>query len=201
MRALGSPRVTMKMWKDWYFAFKKRGSRNTSAAIANFKRGDKKRARREGRVEVQMQFGEIHKELSDMTLAELRALAVSMPALSVELATELHFRLWDWLVKNAHTLPGKSDWPGWDGTPDAETNVVRFGGHKIWQACFLCYMQCNAHGKSRRNCTLCPMHLLSLKGGYVYCDAYHQWLNACLDRNPPLAACWAARIRDCVKRG
>lgn len=92
MRALGSPRVTMKMWKNWYFVFKKRSSRNTPAAIANFKRGDKKRARREGRAEVQAQLMEVGKDLQDMNIEQLRALAISMPALSVELATELHFR-------------------------------------------------------------------------------------------------------------
>lgn len=195
MKALGNPRITMKMWKKWYFVFNHR-HRTTCEALANFKRGDKKRARREGRAEVRAGLYDSGTDLQDMTIDQLRALAASMPELSPDLATELHFRLWDWLVHNAHRLSMKQDWPGWDTTQITPTSG-RFGGHKICNACFLCYMDLRWNG----NCNVCPMHLLSLKYDLVYCKAYHHWLDACLDRNVSLAAFWATRIRDCVKRG
>lgn len=198
MRALGNPRVPVKVWKEC--GLFRNHKRNTREALANFKRGDKKRARRDGKQDVQARLAEGGDNLQEMTLDQLRALAASMPELSPELATELHFRLWDWLVHNANHLPMKQDWPGWD-TVQLIPLDVHFGGHKIFNACFMCYMQLRLHCDIKARCTLCPMHLLSLKYDLVYCDAYYHWLNACLERNPPLAAFWATRIRDCVKRG
>lgn len=194
MKALGNPRVPVKVWKAC--GLFRNHSRNSREALANFKRGDKKRARREGRAEVQSGLYDIGADLRDMTIDQLRALAASMPELSPDLATELHFRLWDWLVHNAHRLAMKQDWPGWD-TAQLIPLDGRFGGHRICNACFLCYMQFRRHG----DCKSCPMHLLSLKYDLMYCKAYHHWLDACLDRNVSLAAFWASRIRDCVKRG
>lgn len=196
MRALGNPSVPVKVWKEC--GLFRNHKRNTREALANFKRGDKKRARREGRAEALTQLAEARNELPDMNIEELRALAASLPALPADLAAELHYRLWSWVVDHAHERPLKSDWPGWDcGTHN------QFGGHRIFQECFLCTGQFYIHGEFGRTCCEdCPMNRMAIRHGIQYCAPYQNWNWAnIVDSNVARAAFWASRIRDCVKRG
>lgn len=164
MRALGNPKVPVKVWKEC--GLFRNHKRNTREALANFKRGDKKRARREGRAEVQAQMDDIQ-NLREMTIDELRDLASSYKtALPDGLLYELHYRLWDWLVHN----PGKQkmEWPGWDS---GEYRI--FGKHFINAGCFLCRATAQrATPKELMRCYKCPMHELSRQYGSSYCGHF-----------------------------
>ena len=193
MKALGNPRITMKMWKKWYFVFNHR-HRTTCEALANFKRCDKKKARRESRAEAQVQLADMQ-NLQALTIDELRDLAASYTdALPTALLYELHYRLWDWLAHNPDQY--KYDWPNWDG------EYRMFGGHFINAGCFLCRATLQRATKTElMHCHECPMSKLSRQYDNSTCWAYSQWHGAIVDNDYSDASMWARRIRNCVRRG
>lgn len=192
MRALGNPRVPVKVWKEC--GLFRNHKRNTREALANFKRSDKKRARREGRAETQAQVDDMQ-NLRALSIEELRDLAASYTSVLPDaLLYELHYRLWDWLAQN----PGqpKYDWPYWDG------EYRKFGGHFINAGCFLCRYTAQRETKEElMRCRECPMHRLSRQYGHCYCWAFSQWDQESDDYDAGVATMWAMRIRNCVKRG
>lgn len=190
MRALGNPRVPVKVWKEC--GLFRNHKRNTREALANFKRSDKKRARREARAEAQAQLSDMQ-NLQALSIEELRDLAASyLTVLPDTLLHELHYRLWDWLAHNPGH--GKYDWPYWDG------EYRKFGGHHIDAGCFLCRADAQRAKEDLMRCRECPMHRLSRQYGSSKCWVFSQWDQVeAIDYE--VASMWAKRIRDCVKRG
>lgn len=205
MRAYGNPKVSVKVWRDKCGNWLRPNGRNTSEALKNFRRGHKKRARREGRAEVQAQLADMH-ELRDMSIEELRALAASLKELPADLVAELHYRLWDWLAHNAWRVADKSGWPGWDTNwPDQYDKYEErpwcapyptFGGHNVSLSCFLCTF----NEQFSDVCSGCPMDVAARRYNGHNCYLYGRWIDS-IGLDVISTHKWAVSIRDCVRRG